>query len=514
MRATALLLALLSGAAPATAGTVVSDVVSDVSVTIYRDPGRREGAMNHAWPGGYALISETRTLRIPAGESVIRFVGVADGMLPETAIVSGLPSGVREKNRDARLISPAGLVDAYLKRRVTLQRTNRQTGQVREQDAIIQAGPNGGVLVQTDEGVEALGCSGLPERMLYDGVPDDLSARPTLSVLTTNDRAVEVTVQLSYLAQGFDWSASYVADMADGGATLGLFAWLTVANGGGQGFADASLQVVAGQPNRDRARRGPPTGPPPALHLQCWPMDITSTYPRWSLTPPPPAPPPPPPAPMMAMAEESIVVTAQRRTALMAAPVAISAEQEELGDLKLYRVPIRVTVAAKGQKQVAMLNQPSAKFARRYVASVSDGDEAPRPMALVLRAKNDKASGLGLPLPAGGVAVFEPVAGRNLLAGEDQLADRAIGEEVEIGLGDSPDVQWTLKRIGEDKRRQDWRISVTNARPVAVDAEFVVPYELADRPAGVERGKGGWLLKARVAANGTATLTYRVKLDR
>ncbi|WP_136162128.1 DUF4139 domain-containing protein [Sphingomonas flavalba] len=514
MRATALLLVLLSGAAPATAGTVVSDSVSDVSITIYRDPGRREGAMNHAWPGGYALVSETRTLRIPAGESVIRFVGVADGMLPETAIVSGLPSGVREKNRDARLISPAGLVDANLKRRVTLQRTDRRTGELREQEAIIQAGPNGGVLLQTDEGIEALGCSGLPERMLYAGVPDDLSARPTLSVLTTSDRATEVTVQLSYLAQGFDWSANYVAAMAESGATLGLFAWLTVANGGSQGFADASLQVVAGQPNRERARRGAPAGPPPALRLQCWPMDVTSTHPRWSLAPPPPPAPPPPMAMDMA---ESIVVTAQRRSAPLASPtpvVAISAEQEELGDLKLYRVPIRVTVAAKGQKQVAMLNQPAAKFVCRYVANVSAGEDTPQAMTLVLRAKNDKASGLGLPLPAGGVAVFEPVAGRSLLAGEDRLADRAIGEEVEIALGDSPDVQWTLKRTGENRRRQDWRIAVTNALPVAIDAEFVIPYELADRPAGVERGEGGWLLKTRVAANGSADLAYRVKLDR
>ena len=67
-------------------------------------------------------------MTLPAGVSVLRFEGVAEGLLPETAVVSGLPDGVIEKNRDARLLSPAGLVDAYLKRSVTLRRTNRFVG--------------------------------------------------------------------------------------------------------------------------------------------------------------------------------------------------------------------------------------------------------------------------------------------------------------------------------------------------------------------------------------------------
>ena len=64
------------------------------------------------WPAGYALVTETRTVTIPAGETLIRFQAVADGMYPESAIVTGLPKGVKEKNRDARLLSPFGLVDA------------------------------------------------------------------------------------------------------------------------------------------------------------------------------------------------------------------------------------------------------------------------------------------------------------------------------------------------------------------------------------------------------------------
>ena len=146
MRAIALLAILAGWAAAASAKPVVSRDVSDVSVTIYRAPQRNKGAMDRNWPQGYALISETRTIAIPAGESVIRFKkSVAEGLLPGNRDRHRPPQGrSREEPRDARLISPAGLVDAYLKRKVRLHRTNRKTGKVTDEDAIIQAGPNGG----------------------------------------------------------------------------------------------------------------------------------------------------------------------------------------------------------------------------------------------------------------------------------------------------------------------------------------------------------------------------------
>src|SRR3546814_20193236 len=85
----------------------------------YRAPSRSSGGIDARWPRGFAFITETRTVTLPAGTSALRFEGVAEGLLPETAVVSGLPDGVLEKNRDARLLSPPGLVDASLKRRVS-----------------------------------------------------------------------------------------------------------------------------------------------------------------------------------------------------------------------------------------------------------------------------------------------------------------------------------------------------------------------------------------------------------
>jgi hypothetical protein len=162
---------------------VVASPPINIAVTVYRDPNGR-GGIDLERLGGFALVTETRTVRLPAGTSTIRFEGVAGGIVPVSAIVTGLPGGTVEKNRDARLLSPASLIDGSLGRRVTLRRTDRATGAVREEVASIVAGPANGVVLRTESGIEALRCSGLPERLLYPGVPPGLSAQPVLSVAT------------------------------------------------------------------------------------------------------------------------------------------------------------------------------------------------------------------------------------------------------------------------------------------------------------------------------------------
>ena len=128
MRRLAILIGFACTASPVAAQTPVagptprpaivnSDRIDSVSVTLYRDPYRGEGAIRPGWPGGYALITETRTITLPPGRSILRFEGVSQGMLPESAIVTGLPKGVKEKNRDARLLSPAAVIDARNSRR-------------------------------------------------------------------------------------------------------------------------------------------------------------------------------------------------------------------------------------------------------------------------------------------------------------------------------------------------------------------------------------------------------------
>ena len=134
MRRHASLLALIAAPIAALSGTAAArDVVlasapEKVSVTVYRDPNRDDRPMTLDWLNGFALVSETRTVTLPPGESTIRFDNVAESMVAVSAIVTGLPGGTIEKNRNAAILSPAALVDGTLGNRVTITRTNPATG--------------------------------------------------------------------------------------------------------------------------------------------------------------------------------------------------------------------------------------------------------------------------------------------------------------------------------------------------------------------------------------------------
>lgn len=525
------LFALIGLVLPATAiaqTIVTSPEPEAVSLTIYRDPDRGDDPIDANWPSGYALVTETRTVTIPAGESVVRFEGVAEGMFPESAIVTGLPKGVKEKNRDARLLSPSGLVDAYLKRQVTLTRTDRATGAVREQQAMITAGPDGGVILQTGDGYEALRCTGLPERMGYGGVPANLSAKPTLSVITNSESAVTATLTLTYMAAGFDWQANYVTQVSSdeaagtGKSKVDVFAWMTLANGGNQSFLNANTMAIAGKPNRED-NADPPRATGKGLTLRCWPAQRTHEVPfrpQWQYVPPP-------------LTEVSaddyaesdmIVVTASKmsRGMLQDTPLAVTAitvaELEDLGDLKLYRIPEPVTVNAKGQKQVAMIVKPDAKFDRLYRLSAIEPDYVDPgqslPMNIILKTDNKADNGLGLPLPSGQAMVFEDSPYGPLLAGEASLSDRAIGDKVEMLVGTSTDVRMTVTQVSDRRYLKAYKVTITNARNEAVNAEVPIPFELRGKPKNLKKIDGVPTWQGTIPANGEVSFTYTLKLSR
>jgi hypothetical protein len=508
-----LVLVLLT-AAPAAAQTIAtSRGPEQVGVTVYRAPFRpATERLNLEWLNGFALITETRRVSLPAGEVDIRFEGVAGGILPESAIVTGLPSGVVEKNQDAYLLSPGSLIDASLGKRVNLRRTSRATGQVREVEAVVRSSSQGGVVLETEAGVEALRCTGLAETVTYDRVPPGLSARPTLSVRVGSKQPADATITLSYLATGFDWQANYVAELSPDGKRMDLFSWLTLANSDETGFRNASTNAVAGRLNRNSGPAMRPRGEP--LRLECWPAgttsdvltvysvnaeDIVVTGSRAAMSGPPPPPPPP---------------------VAMAAP-AMMAQQEELGDLKLYRIPEPVTVAAKSQKQVAFLDRKGVKVETIYRQRLYAGATAQQPVMRVLTTRNRREEGLGLPLPAGNVVLFAKGQQRPVLIGRGSMEDNAVGEDVEIEVGAAsavtaqlssgplPSPQGAIRAV--PAAAADWELKVSNAhpQPVRFEAELEIGSGSFSTSATLARRNGRPLWAVTVPANGQATLRYR-----
>ncbi|MCW4463376.1 hypothetical protein OK349_16840 [Sphingomonas sp. BT-65] len=502
LRISLLTLAMLAGAGGAQAQSVQTSAAPDsVAVTVYRAPNRdADTKINLGWLGGYALITETRTITIPAGRAVIRFEGVASGILPESAIVTGLPAGVREKNLDGELLSAASLYSRGYARPVTLRRT--RDGKTVEERAVIRSGPEGSAIVETARGFEVLNCGPTEDAIAYDGVPAGLSAKPTLSVETESPQGGTATVTLSYLAWGFDWQANYVATLHPGAAAADLFAWVTLASTDMTSFADAQTMVVAGKVNRTTGRTSNPYEAADTFEFRCYLKEPVSVQGIVDFAPPPP---PPPPAPM-AMRAEAIVVTGSRMRKVV---------QEDLGDLKAYRVPEPTTVAAKSQKQVALLAKDAVPVRIVYVADFYP-DQATTPR-IELRAVNKADKGLGLPLPAGPVALFERHGKRELLIGESATDDKAVGEDVEIKFQEASNVTLELRNVKNEPKGRQFEAVVRNANPFAI--RFEGDFEIGDdrvRKASARLGKkdGRSLWAVTVPANGSATLRYTLSAPR
>src|ERR1700738_1118426 len=175
---------------PATPTDTLAEQPSGLSVTVYRAPFRSSGSIDLDHLGGFALISETRVVHLPAGLSRLRFEGVADGIEPSSAIVTGLPAGIIEKNREGKLLSPSALIAAAVGKPVTLLRTDKKSGKTARVAGSIRSDAEGGVVFETAEGIEGLRCSGLPESLSFAGVAD-LAPTPTLSVQVQSGEAAE-----------------------------------------------------------------------------------------------------------------------------------------------------------------------------------------------------------------------------------------------------------------------------------------------------------------------------------
>jgi hypothetical protein len=242
------------------------------------------------------------------------------------------------------------------------------------------------------------------------------------------------------------------------------------------------------------------------VYFSCWPYGTTTS----DLARPTPEPlnVQYTPAPVMmrmemagAMEADSIVVTAQKRMA----------EQEDLGDLKLYRVPFPVTVAARAQKQVAFLKKQAVPGELIYRSKVSGGDY--EEVEMLFRVQNKKEFGLGDALPAGKIAFFQSAAGRRMLVGETSITDKAVGEEVEFTLANTSNVSVDVEEKERNNKSERYVITVSNANPfpITFEAEFSADtYSRHDKFTGkMIRKKGKTIWSVIIGPNSEMELGYR-----
>ena len=97
-----------------------------------------------------------------------------------------LPDASITVERLGREGEPLVIIDHFTGQQVTLRRTDPASGKTVEERATIRSS-QGGVLIDTPRGIEAVYCTDLAQTLLYPEAPATLSPKPVLS-MTTRDQ--------------------------------------------------------------------------------------------------------------------------------------------------------------------------------------------------------------------------------------------------------------------------------------------------------------------------------------
>jgi hypothetical protein len=464
-----LVLAAALAALPASAQDVVvtSPGADSVAVTIYRDD--------------LALVTETRTVDLPAGAVTLVIEGVVETLLPQSAVLADAARPLAESNFDFDRLTPRTLLERSIGETVTITRTSPATGRVTRTPATIVA-VGSGVILRTVDGNEALYCSGLPERLELTRLPDELVAKPRLSVKLADGDAGPRTVKVTYLAHGFAWSSDYVAHLNERSAAMQLVGWATLTNSTGAVFDQAEVQLVAGRLNVLPADEGGSAADAAlageadqaiadvAMLRECFASDL--------------------PVAELVERMEARAIMFDRAAPQALEELVVTASRivrEELGDYQLYRLPWRTDLGARQTKQALFLDRQDVRVERFYGFRLDtltgSAEEDVAIPSLTLLFDNTEASGLGEPLPRGVVRVFESHGGREVFAGEAEVGDRSVGLPVELVIGRALNVMVEVTTQWDYRGRNADRIVVTKEHRIVNNK--AVPIELEIRH-GVE----------------------------
>ena len=458
----------------------------DLSVTIYNN--------------GQSLVQDVRQLEIGRGRSRIEFPDVSAMIRPETLSFAAADTGIIEQNFDFDLLTPQKLMEKAVGQTVTLIRTNPATGAETLQRAEVLS-TVGGVVIRVNDHIEVLRDDGLPVRVIFDRVPPNLRARPTLSVTLDSTRAGTRPASIRYLTPGLGWSADYVALFDEARGTVDMQGWVTLTNTTGTTFTDANTLLVAG--------------------------NVSGSY------------------------------SAPRRD--LVRPGTETADRERLGDFYLYPISGRTTIANNQTKQVSFLDVQGVPARRVYSREIGwlASDSDPINTSTAISFSSSREGGLGDALPAGMVRFYQRDSqGTPQFIGENGIGHTPMGSLLSLRTGDAFDVfvqaeverrdritgaeyeqsaRYRVIENGETVRevrveraveyyRTTMRYTFTNAKPEAVEVElrqggldygwwardFRVTSE--DVP-GEQLNAGQRLYRVSVPANGTRVVrvTYETR---
>ncbi len=386
-------------------------------------PGMQQAIYGIQWRQqipGYAIVKQERPIKLSQGRSTVRFTDVASQIEPTTvsfaSITDPASTHVLEQNYEFDLVSTEKLMQRYLDRPITVEQAHGDKIETFTGTLLSTAG--GLLLKGTDGGVQVIaGYS----NVRFPELPGGLITKPTLVWDIFTEKPGEHRTRVTYETKAMTWWSDYNVVFAEGkdanSGVLDIGAWVSILNQSGATYPEAKLKLIAGDVHR--------------------------------------APQPQPVAGGM-MARKAHVMEMAGADA--------GFEEKSFFEYHLYTLGRPTTLPDNSTKQIELF--PAARkvpcekvmvyygLGLRYPIYGSPmidrnfGNQSSPKVDIYLRFKNEKAIGMGMPLPSGRIRVskLDPADETLEFIGEDTIDHTPKDEEVLIKLGSAFDV------VGERKQ--------------------------------------------------------------
>jgi len=425
-------------------------VFADIAVT----PESRQNIRIVAYED-CGLVSETRKINVPQGTNKIRFEGVASQLVDESVQADWAALAefkVYEQSYEFDLISPQKLLEKFVGKELEIVPESQMWS-----DSVLRHAEL--ISVHDGEPVFRVGPQitfGNVGRVLFPYVPENLFTKPTLIWLVNSVKRQNVTVTVTYLAEGISWRSDYVVVLDKGDDTGLLTGRMNCQNHTGMDFNDALFTFVSG-PVRRSGASGPqsPTG------------------------------------------QESSILPVDRPVSLQ------NGQKKTLEWLAAKRIRLRQTFLAEDPGDHALQEAAGQTV----------------PVCAAVEFHNTEAAGLGIPLPRGTVRVYkkENSADQRFL-GERAMPDMPEAATVVVPTGYAGGISAEF-RITGIKRKNGLpsevtkTVSVTNGRnaDVAVRVRSAVADDgrllSSSDKAAESGGMAEWLVTVRAKQKHEITFT-------
>jgi hypothetical protein len=437
-------------------------------------PGASVGMELTVYNVNMALVKDTRMLTLTRGLNDVQFTDVAAQIDPTSVHFKSLTAPasvvVREQNYQYDLVSREKLLEKYLGKPITIKEKNEGAAPTVITGTLMSA--QDGIVLKTPEKLVISN----PDSLELPSLPEGLIVKPTLNWSVECLRAANHKVEVSYIADGIQWSADYVAVVNTDDTLTDLNGWVTLDNKSGATYDNAKLKLIAGDVRRTR----PANQEPEVAYLM---MDAAKS----------------------------------------AAP---QFEEKAFFEYHMYTLARPTTVRDNETKQIELLTAANVPVKKLYFfdgrnQQLDDQNRAKCQVKLEL--VNSQQNNLGMPLPKGKVRVYKADTDKSLqFVGEDQIDHTPKDEKVRLYLGDAFDVvgewrQLETRRIADNVWESTIEVKVRNHKQEAVSVTCTEHASgdweiLKESQPSAKKDAQTFEYSLQVPKDGESTVTYTVRV--